>query len=183
MSSVVLYKYRNNTRGIEKKVIKQEKKVRMSSSPYSLHRHNILCEPHIKSLGSLVMLNEYFNNYWTYNKRSNGKGHRYSSRIFRRKRKRFLQDQRKLGNATFCWYCGCTVLENYAMDGILGQFDLTIDHIVPISNGGSCYNIHNFAITCYQCNTQKGEMELNDFLELNGYRNAFVLEYLETCSN
>ena len=51
-----------------------------------------------------------------------------------------------------CAYCG--------VEGI----GLTIDHVVPLSKGGTCY-IDNIVPACLSCNSKKRDKDLAEFLE------------------
>lgn len=54
-----------------------------------------------------------------------------------------------------CSYCG-TTLETMK--------DITLDHIQPVSKGGSDL-LDNFQLACYDCNHMKSDMPLEEFLE------------------
>lgn len=148
-------KYRNNSKGVLKKQIRMEKNNR-SSSMHSLYRHNILCTPNIKSYCSLVLLNDYYTNYCDYNGRIEKNGREFKKNKYKRMRDSFIKDQIRLGNADFCWYCGCSVKVGV---------NLTVDHIVSKDNDGDWYNKDNFAICCRSCNEEKGNKSLEEFLE------------------
>lgn len=55
-----------------------------------------------------------------------------------------------------CAYCG------------IGNLELTIDHVVPRSNGGS-NDISNLQPSCRQCNSAKGVRSLDDFILHQNY--------------
>ncbi|RUM41295.1 MAG: hypothetical protein DSY80_09065 [Desulfocapsa sp.] len=85
-----------------------------------------------------------------------------------------------------CHYCGCQMIDEklghdspYARRlaaslGIvtkgewikrLGYRRATIDHIIPVSQGGE-NNPENFVAACGFCNSRRGSIVYNDFLEL-----------------
>lgn len=54
-----------------------------------------------------------------------------------------------------CWYCGCVL-------NVLGQQTNHIDHIVPVSKGGT-NDPSNLVASCRQCNTEKADMSLAEY--------------------
>ena len=59
-----------------------------------------------------------------------------------------------------CAYCGKPLF--------LGTFDCTIDHIIPRSVGGTS-DFSNLALSCYECNTQKSSLTLEEFRKKLGH--------------
>jgi 5-methylcytosine-specific restriction endonuclease McrA len=49
------------------------------------------------------------------------------------------------GNPTRCYWCGCT----------LSREQITLDHLMPRSEGGS-NSLENLRLTCFSCNNQRG---------------------------
>ena len=62
-------------------------------------------------------------------------------------------------NSLFCCYCGCKF--NPLNKGKVK----TIDHLIPVSKGGANRSC-NKKNCCKHCNTQKGDLLLQDFLIL-----------------
>lgn len=65
---------------------------------------------------------------------------------------------RKYGCKDVCVYCGTDI-------------NLTLDHIVPISAGGSRKNCNNWAPACNKCNNDKGNGSILQTLMLSSVRN------------
>lgn len=69
-------------------------------------------------------------------------------------------------NKLICAYCGRNDLIN-CTDGTIAVKELarregreaTIDHIIPISKGGSLLDPINFAVCCHKCNNEKSDQE------------------------
>lgn len=47
-----------------------------------------------------------------------------------------------------------------------GHLHLTIDHAVPLALGGSRWGSDNFVIACYECNSWKGCLTLEEFVAI-----------------
>lgn len=60
-----------------------------------------------------------------------------------------------------CAYCG----EVMEIDTCNKPMSATIDHIIPRSKGGKD-EIFNLVAACRQCNTEKGNMPLVDFIQI-----------------
>jgi 5-methylcytosine-specific restriction endonuclease McrA len=54
-----------------------------------------------------------------------------------------------------CYYCGI----------VLSRKTATIDHIVPLSKGGS-FALDNLALCCKPCNQSKGNMDCVEFMAI-----------------
>ena len=54
----------------------------------------------------------------------------------------------------FCEYCECALIEGLHPPI---KTSVTIDHIVPIGNGGGMSKTDNFALSCLECNSEKGD--------------------------
>ncbi len=63
----------------------------------------------------------------------------------------------KYGHNTVCYLTGKPI--DLALD------DYQLDHIIPISKGGSC-NIDNLGITCPEANYAKGSLSISEFIIL-----------------
>jgi 5-methylcytosine-specific restriction endonuclease McrA len=67
-----------------------------------------------------------------------------------------------------CIYCG-------------NKKDLTLDHVIPKSKGGK-NTWRNLVTCCGKCNVSKGDMSLQDFLKMTGYKMAhkpYVPNYIQ----
>ena len=56
-----------------------------------------------------------------------------------------------------CWYCG------RILDGDRGKNEATVDHVTPISRGGSKKREENCVAACKDCNTEKSNMTLEEY--------------------
>lgn len=54
-----------------------------------------------------------------------------------------------------CWYCGCVLNQ-------MGAMSFEIDHIQPVSRGGSS-DPDNLVASCRTCNGEKADMTLKEF--------------------
>ena len=116
-------------------------------------------DPSIKSYASLLLLqNELRNsdqddvkNYW--------KTRILFSRTFLHK---ILDKEKDL----VCTYCGKRhlVIEEENMF-VKNHLKATIDHVLPISKGGSVYDTDNVVVACGTCNSRKDNMTLGKFLD------------------
>lgn len=59
-----------------------------------------------------------------------------------------------------CSYCGCEVVIGIRA----GERLATIDHKVPLSRGGT-WKRYNLTCACRGCNSEKGDMTVEEFLE------------------
>lgn len=75
------------------------------------------------------------------------------------KRKKFWSRQRKLE----CAYCGKRV---YREVNNTHNSKATIDHIVPLSKGGTNAQ-YNLVLSCFECNNRKGSKEVDKFVTNN----------------
>ncbi|MBF0554411.1 MAG: HNH endonuclease [Nitrospirae bacterium] len=66
------------------------------------------------------------------------------------------------GKKLTCKYCGKTDLKKESQDDL--NILATIDHVVPLSKGGSRYDERNLLIACFPCNRKKKDMDLEEFL-------------------
>jgi 5-methylcytosine-specific restriction endonuclease McrA len=53
---------------------------------------------------------------------------------------------------------------NYCKKDLLPD-QVTIDHIIPISNGGYIFNWNNLAISCKRCNINKKSQTVEEFIK------------------
>lgn len=56
-----------------------------------------------------------------------------------------------------CPYCGISFMENGEL-----KMDINIDHIIPSSRGGKNV-IENLCLSCFPCNSAKGDMTAEEF--------------------
>ncbi len=65
-----------------------------------------------------------------------------------------------------CTYCPRTnlIIEKKGKR-IPDSFKATIDHIIPISNGGARYDEKNICVCCGKCNSKKGSKSVEEFLQ------------------
>jgi 5-methylcytosine-specific restriction endonuclease McrA len=61
-----------------------------------------------------------------------------------------------------CQYCGQCVVQ-YKANGWLSGNEATLDHVIPLSHGGS-HSVDNVVTACRDCNTQKGAKMFTDGL-------------------
>lgn len=71
---------------------------------------------------------------------------------------------RKVDEAIFTGLCPYCLLE-------LTVDNISPDHIVPLCKGGS-WDLDNIEIVCFDCNTRKGFMDLEDFLATKPWKLA-----------
>ena len=70
---------------------------------------------------------------------------------YRNKRYKFIEFMKSIGKLR-CSVCGCTEFD----DRVDSEYSATIDHIVPISRGGSVMDEKNWRICCKKCNNERG---------------------------
>ena len=108
-----------------------------------MKRHEVMVkDPHIQSQAALVLLCD------KYTEESISQWLKFKDEYI----KEYLKEHDKLE----CAYCGRDdlVIEN---EGRRQHANLaTLDHIHPLSKGGSKYDPENIAIACYKCNQEKG---------------------------
>ncbi|MFA5490291.1 MAG: HNH endonuclease [Candidimonas sp.] len=66
-----------------------------------------------------------------------------------------------------CAYCGCHVIlpQDDHFDDAQDPKSATIDHVIPISLGGSNFD-HNCVVSCYRCNSLKNSMDAMAFYHM-----------------
>jgi len=97
------------------------------------------------------------------------------------KAKKWLKNKKRLlrmllvyNDTLHCEYCGRENLVAGKADGKNTRCDiLTLDHYIPVSNGGSMYNEKNLIVCCNKCN-QKLSDQLNKVLLFELKRNALT---------
>lgn len=92
----------------------------------------------------------------------------------------FLKDVKKEKELK-CEYCGKSPLRIYDMDRNKKSEDFlngrinnkfsrrdgaTVDHKNPISKGGDKFNYDNLAVCCYNCNSKKGNISYEDWMNI-----------------
>ncbi len=86
---------------------------------------------------------------------------KYHPYKYLRWREEFLNKKKEEDGLLFCKKCFKGPLIIYRKDGTLaGNKDkmiATIDHIIPISRGGSLFEESNIDILCYKCNQKKAD--------------------------
>lgn len=122
--------------------------------------HNIMYEPTQKDYASLILLNDELR------RQDQEYIDKMSASI---DRIQFSRDtlttwKEKFGSLT-CVYCQKPnlVIEYDGMK-VSNYIKATIDHVVPISDGGGVYDIKNVICACAKCNTKKGSKSLNEYL-------------------
>lgn len=70
-----------------------------------------------------------------------------------RKNRKLLIEKRKEDGSLFCDMCGCPVCDTLPESH---PNRLTVDHIKPVSLGGSRGAMFNLRLACFQCNQEKG---------------------------
>ncbi len=99
-------------------------------------------------------------------KNARARGNQVSKRRRNARRSRSQNDQRVSGrkrrvakrDGRRCYLCGATFVLT----------DLTEEHVVPKSRGGS-NNIENIKLACQPCNEAKGNMPLTEYLSSAEY--------------
>jgi 5-methylcytosine-specific restriction endonuclease McrA len=90
-------------------------------------------------------------------------------------REQFFMDAGKDG--TTCFYCGKTGLDHNAdaWDDNLA----TLDHVVPLAAGGGLYDKNNLVVACSKCNSKKGKLSAEEFIDkLNEQKALEILRNL-----
>lgn len=122
-------------------------------------------EPHIQSSSAGILL-------WRKYYRLLIKQEKVLFEEFLRIKKSFIESFRSPVGYQ-CFYCGKRIYNNSKRNRKKGKRQLiTIDHILPISKGGSILDIDNMVICCFNCNNKKGNKTLDEFLESEGHVKA-----------
>lgn len=127
--------------------------------------HNILSQDvSIKSYASLLLLNEYYQNLDV--EYTEGNDWRYYYIV----RRHFLRKQKRInGGFWICHYCKKPIY-NLQPRNIKKEphrkLNITVDHIIPVSKGGSLLDTKNMVECCYTCNNDKGITSYNEYMEL-----------------
>lgn len=132
-----------------------------SSSGKTTWNNFIYNEPTSKSLASLVLLNDYYHAI----------DYDYQATLeFRMKRVEFSRTtlkrwQKQIGSL-FCVYCDKPdlIIELEGMS-VPNEYKATLDHIVPVSEGGEVFDINNVICSCGTCNKRKDSKSLDEFLK------------------
>jgi len=129
----------------------------VSCSGRGEHRHIVIPdEPHLQSYAAAVLIR---NQYMLLDPEANPQ---INWKIFKRRRRQVLKEHFAKYGKYICAYCKRDDLTNEVK-----QHDprrVTIDHIVPLSRGGSLTSKKNMAICCSKCNNDKGNSLEADFL-------------------
>ena len=75
-------------------------------------------------------------------------------------RDRFLAHQKALYGVLKCHYCGRTgLVEEVSIDASKAQMRMlaTLDHVMPVSKGGSVRDEGNLVVACFPCNQRKAD--------------------------
>lgn len=91
-------------------------------------------------------------------------------------RTKFLWQYKKVHNSFICEYCGRPDLREAERKSDAWQ--VTLDHIIPLSKGGQMFDLTNLVICCTICNKIKDSDSLKKFEETNkdylrGHRKKF----------
>lgn len=81
-------------------------------------------------------------------------------------RKRFLIQYKEIHDRFICKYCGRPDL--HESERKRDDWQVTLDHIIPLSKGGQMYDNSNLVISCTLCNKIKDSDSLKTFEETNG---------------
>jgi 5-methylcytosine-specific restriction endonuclease McrA len=66
-----------------------------------------------------------------------------------------------------CTYCRKTNLRiQFDNKKVPHNILATIDHIIPISLGGGVFDKDNVCVCCSKCNSKKGNMSIEEFLNI-----------------
>ena len=118
--------------------------------------------PHRNSLAALILLKnilrqhdvDYLSDIAT----------RYKKIAFSRN---YLTKEKEVHGDLICTYCHTPHL-HIEYEGMRVNHDIkaTIDHIVPLSQGGEFFNEKNVCVACGVCNSRKGSMPAEEFKEI-----------------
>lgn len=77
----------------------------------------------------------------------------------------FLQEKLKEDGELRCEYCNHGPLKIYNFGTKFNKRNgATVDHKVPISKGGLIFNWSNLCVCCNKCNSQKDNMDYDDWI-------------------
>jgi len=84
-----------------------------------------------------------------------------SSSTYKNARKHFIKWMlEKQKGKIPCYYCGCWMTDNNLPPNKHHPI-LTIDHVIPISKGGSLIDFDNMVCACHKCNSLKGNKNIS----------------------
>lgn len=110
-------------------------------------------DPHPYSQASLIKLQREYRlldiDCWNYNKDW---------------RRNFLYTKMDKDGKLVCAYCGKRNLQIKVIGKCNQHMLATVDHVRPLSKGGSKYNINNFKVCCPDCNLLKDDRTLEEFM-------------------
>jgi hypothetical protein len=113
-------------------------------------KHNVLVhDPHPKSLAALVLLTKKLSPRET------------GYKEWLRYRKWYIREHLRKHKTLMCHYCGVGPLKKQS------DFDhdlATLDHVHPLSKGGSKFLSANIVIACYRCNSRKRDKSVEEFI-------------------
>lgn len=76
----------------------------------------------------------------------------------------FLKAELKKKGKLCCTYCKNPHLKIEWENMVVPQDSkATIDHVIPISNGGGVFDVRNIVVACGKCNSKKGSLSLQEF--------------------
>lgn len=133
-----------------------------SSSGHIVVKTDIYFAPSsAKTLASLILMNKEY----ALQDEDFLKSMEYTYKKINFSRETLSEWQNKIGNL-FCVYCKKQdlIIELEGMS-VSNNIKATIDHVVPISEGGDVFNIENVVCACGKCNTKKGSKSLDDYLK------------------
>jgi 5-methylcytosine-specific restriction endonuclease McrA len=113
-------------------------------------QHNVLIhEPHPKSLAALVLLTKKL------------APRPISYKVWLKYRKWFLKQELKKYKILTCFYCDKSSLKTQSDF----THDLaTLDHVKPLSKGGTKFHSSNIVVACFTCNSRKRDKDLDEFI-------------------
>lgn len=78
----------------------------------------------------------------------------------------FLSKELRIKGVLKCTYCtGTNLIVQYDSSKYISPTKkATIDHVIPLSKGGKMYDTNNLVIACERCNSKKGNMGFEEFL-------------------
>ena len=103
-------------------------------------------EVHIQSYASLVMLQKVYTNL--------------EQKRWNRARKAFVKKELETKGKLVCSYCG---KDDLKIKSNKRHEQCTVDHIIPVSQGGNQFDDRNFTISCYSCNKKKASKPAEEF--------------------